>query len=378
MLPFKLTASSAQDLQLRDDDKQKFDLLFKTAISNGKMPGAVFVLGHKNRILYQNVYGARALVPQCEAMRFDTIFDMASLTKPLITAVALMQFWEQGLFQLDDPVIDYLPDFNNNDKSEITIRHILTHFSGLPDDLDLKTPWSGKKQGVDRALHSVMLHPAGEKFVYSDVNYIIAQLLVEKFSAMTLDEYAQRNILMPLGLSNSCYLPSTTLQWNIAPTQYEDQADPAMGKHIMLKGVVNDSTTRRMGGVAGHAGLFAIADDITVYVQALLNCYAKRESNFPLNHATLRLMCSPQQPSKSSALRGLGWDIDTVYSRPRGDKFPIGSFGHTGYTGTSLWIDPASDTFVLILTSRLHPDGTGDVRRLRYDVASLAAACVGY
>jgi CubicO group peptidase (beta-lactamase class C family) len=363
--------------QTEDAYTRRLDDLFKKAIEEHKAPGVVFVLGHKNRVLYQKTYGAKALVPQYEPMNEDTIFDMASLTKPLITALAMMQFWERGFFSLDDQVRKFLPEFDNNGKAEITIRHIMTHFSGLPEDVDLTIPWSGKQAGTIQAMQVAPLQSAGKKFSYSDINFLVAGLLVEKFSGKSLNEYANENIIKPIGLSETDFMPLLSLTPRIAPTEYDNVLDPVLGRHIMLRGIVDDPTARRMGGVAGHAGLFSTAHDITIYAQALLNCYAGRESNFPLRQKTLLMMSSPQQPAGSNDLQGLGWDINTAYSRPRGGKFPIGSFGHTGYTGTSIWIDPKSDTFVLILTSRLHPDSTGDVRQLRYDVATESASYVG-
>ncbi|MBB2176065.1 serine hydrolase domain-containing protein [Gluconacetobacter johannae] len=342
------------------------DRLVDRAIADGQTPGAVVVVGHGGRIVHHRAYGRRALVPAREPLDEGTLYDMASLTKPVATTVALMQFYEAGAFRLDDPACRYLPDFARNGKAAITIRHLLTHYSGLPPDLDLSTPWTGRDEAARRVMETRPDHPAGECFVYSDINFITLGLLVQHFSHDTLDHYVQTRVLDPLGMARSRFLPPPAWRPSIAPTQFDDQ-------HVMLRGVVHDPTSRRMGGVAGHAGLFSDAADMAVYAQALLDRRAGRPSAYPLKPETLMLMTTPQQPAGRPDLRGLGWDIHTHYSTPRGDVFPVGSFGHTGFTGTSLWLDPGSDSYVLILTNRVHPDGGHSVVRLRHDVATAAA-----
>jgi CubicO group peptidase (beta-lactamase class C family) len=349
----------------------EIDSLFDNAIVNHKTPGAVVTLGHNGLIFYRQNYGEMALVPEHESMGIDTIFDMASLTKPIITACALMQCWELDGFKLDDPVMHFLPRFAANGKQAITVRHLLTHYSGLAPDLDLSTPWSGKEEAVRRVMSTKPIAPAGEQFIYSDINFITVGLLVEHFSNLPLNVYAERHIMAPLGMRTTTFLPSPSLRPRIAPTQFDEH-------HTMLRGVVHDPTARRMGGVAGNAGLFSDMDDMSLYAQSLLDRKAGRPSRFPLKQETVTLMCTPQQPAGKIDLRGLGWDISTRFSTPRGARFPLGSFGHTGFTGTSLWIDPKSDSYVLILTNRVHPDGTGNVIQLRYDVATAAAICLGY
>ncbi|MGV4878420.1 serine hydrolase domain-containing protein [Acetobacter indonesiensis] len=342
------------------------ETLFKSAVAEGKTPGAVAAVGANGQTVWKGVFGHKALLPTPEPMTWQTLFDMASLTKVLITAPAIMQLYEQGLLQLDDPVCRYLPAFAANGKQDITIRLLLTHYSGLPADVDLSTPWTGKDTAVSLAMNATPEHPPGERFVYSDINFITLGLIVEKLSGLPLDEYAARAILAPLGLKRSFFRPDPVLVSAIAPTQFDES-------HTLLRGVVHDPTTRRMGGVAGHAGLFSCADDMLIYAQALLARRAGKPSAFPLKPETLVLMSTPQQPKGKSDLRGLGWDIATHYSTPRGTVFPASSFGHTGFTGTSLWLVPENETFVLILTNRVHPDGKGNVIALRRDVATAAA-----
>lgn len=346
--------------------------LLQDATARGDVPGVVAAVGHGGRVVYRGVYGHRALLPVPEPESWTTLFDMASLTKPTITALAVMQLWEQGAFTLDEPVARHLPAFAAGGKQDITIRQLLTHYSGLPPDLGLSTPWQGRDAAVRRVMATRPDRPAGDRFVYSDVNFITLGLLVETMSGLSLDLYATRYILTPLGMVHSGFRPDAVQIAQIAPTQFDEN-------HTILRGVVHDPTARRMGGVAGHAGLFSDADDMSAYAQALLDRRAGRPGNFPLKRETVLLMTTPQQPVGSPDLRGLGWDIATHYSAPRGDLFPVGSFGHTGFTGTSLWMDPASDSFVLILTNRVHPDGSHarQITQLRHDVATATARALG-
>ena len=346
------------------------DVLVRDAVEKGEAPGAVVVIGHDGKIVHRLVYGKRAIVPVSEPLSWNTHFDMASLTKPTMTALSVMQFVEQGRVALDDRVSQYFPEFACNGKGDITIRLLLTHYSGLPPDVPLNDPWTGKVEGVRRAMMSPLINPPREKFVYSDINYVMLGLLVEKLSGLPLDQYVRLNILEPLGMTESGYLPPSSLRPLIAPTQYDEQG-------VMLRGVVHDPTARRMGGVAGHAGLFSDAQDMSIYAQALLDRLKGRPSCFPMRQETLVLMTTPQQPPGKTDLRGLGWDINTHYSSPRGDVFSRHSFGHTGFTGTSLWIDPDSDSYVLILTNRVHPSGGHSVVKLRHDVATEAGRALG-
>ncbi|MFT8417986.1 MAG: serine hydrolase domain-containing protein [Acetobacter sp.] len=342
------------------------DDIFRTAIRNGKMPGAVAAIGHEGRMVWHGVFGQRAQAPKVEAMTWDTIFDMASLTKVLITAPAIMQFYERGLIALDMPACHYLPAFAAEGKQAITIRQLLTHYSGLAPDLDLSFAWQGQQTATQMLMNTRPLNTPGEQFVYSDINFITLGLIVERLAGQPLALYAQDHIFKPLGLHSSFFLPSPALQSIIAPTQYDESGH-------MLRGVVHDPTTRRMGGVAGHAGLFSCAQDTVVYVQALLDKLAGLPSPFPLTAQTLHLMSTPQQPPGKTDLRGLGWDIATHYSTARGAYFPASSFGHTGFTGTSIWLVPNSRSFVVVLTNRVHPNGQGNVVALRRDVATAAA-----
>ena len=343
--------------------------ILNSAVQDHLIPGAVLIVGHHGKVVYRRCYGSRSLEPVQERMTLDTVFDMASLTKPLMTATAVMQLYEQGKLSPNDPVSQYLPDFAANGKQDITIRQLLTHYSGLPPDISLADPWEGKQEAYTRAFAVKPIHPPGVQFVYSDVNFIVLGALVEKISGLTLDEYAQRFIIKPLGLTHTRYLPPVSWKPSIAPTQYDQGG--------MLRGVVHDPTSRRMGGIAGHAGLFSTGDDMAVYAQNLLDRLAGRASHFPLSRIVLQKMVAPEQPATGTALRGFGWDIDSPYSGNRGTLFPVGSFGHTGFTGTSLWIDPVSDSYVVLLTNSVHPNGPKSITELRGKVADVAAVALG-
>ncbi|HYK34474.1 exo-beta-N-acetylmuramidase NamZ domain-containing protein [Alloacidobacterium sp.] len=350
-------------------DFSAIDRLVSQAVEQHQIPGAVVEIGHNGHVVFRKAYGERSLEPTREPMTLDTIFDMASLTKPLMTATAVMQLCQQGKLSFNDPVSKYLPEFGANGKRDITIRQLLTHYSGLPPDLSLEQPWEGKAEAFRQAFAIEPATPAGMRFVYSDINFITLGALVEKLSGMTEDEYVLKNIIRPLGLKHTRYLPPVEWRDRIAPTQYEHG--------VMLRGVVHDPTARRMGGVAGHAGLFSTGDDVAIYAQNLLDRLAGRPSKFPVSRGILEKMVTPEQPATGTALRGFGWDIESPYSSNRGEIFPVGSFGHTGFTGTSLWIDPVSDSYVIVLTNAVHPDGGKSTVALRRQIADAAAAAIG-
>ncbi len=361
-----LLASTAPLHAADEPGFQQIDRIIALGIATKKFPGAVVIAGHNGHIVFQKAYGNRSLTPVPEAMTEDTIFDVASLTKVLATAPAVMQLYEQGRFRLNDPVAKYLPEFAVNGKQDITIRQLLTHYSGLPPDVSLEDTWVGKQEGLRRAFASTPVTAPGVQFRYSDINFIVLGALVEKLSGLTLDQYQQRYLAQPLGLEHMRYLPPEAWRNRTAPTQYDHG--------VMLRGVVHDPTSRRMGGVAGHAGIFSTAGDVAVYAQNLLDRLAGRPSSFPLQQLTLEKMTTPGQPATGTALRGLGWDIDSPYSSNRGELFPVGSFGHTGFTGTSIWMDPSSDTYVVFMSNAVYPNGPTGINAIRGAVANVVAA----
>ena len=353
------------------------DTILNDAIAHNELPGAVVVIGHDGHVVFHHAYGMRSLEPTREAMTEDTIFDMASLTKDLVTATAVMQLYEQGKIRIDDPLAHYVGEFGANGKQDITIRQCLTHYSGLAPDVDLTGTWHGRDEGMRRLFESAPVAPPGVLFRYSDENFIALGALVERVSGLPLDVYEQQNIIAPLGLTDSGYLPPAEKRNRIAPTQYVTADGTLSNSGTMLRGVVHDPTARRMDGVAGHAGYFSTAADVSTYAQALLDRLAGRPSKFPLDQLTLAKMVEPEQPATGTSLRGFGWDIDSPFSTNRGTLFALGSFGHTGFTGTSLWMDPQSDTYVVILTNAVHPAGGHGIVALRARIADAAAQAVG-
>jgi len=340
------------------------DAATEQAIHDGLIPGAVIIIGHDGKIVHRKAYGARALIPAREPATLDTIYDIASLTKVVATTPAVMKLYEQGKIKIDDPVTAYLPEFQGG-KSAITIRNLMTHYSGLRPDLDIDPAWTGYDTGIRKALIDRPAGPPGMTFVYSDINFELLGEIIRRVSGKPLDQFAREQIFEPLGMRETNFKPAASLTARIAPTEI----DAATGKP--WRGVVHDPTARYMGGVAGHAGVFSTADDLARYAQMMLD----RRFFAP---ATVELFTSPASPPDQPILRGLGWDIDSPYSSNRGDIFPRGaSYGHTGFTGPALWIDPASKSFVVIMTNRVHPKGGHSINEWRRNIATIAARGLG-
>ena len=355
----------------------RIDQLVADAIAAKAAPGVVVLIGRADQTVYEKAYGARATVPSTEPMTLDTVFDLASLTKVVATTTAVMTLVEQGRVRLNDPVASFVPGFDRYGKGGITVRHLLTHLSGLRPDVDLH-PWSGYDAAIALAVDEVPTTAPGEQFVYSDINFFLLGDIVARVTGESLDAYTTRVVFAPLGMRDTGFLPAKTMLPRIAPTERcapQDAWPCQRPDAAPLRGVVHDPTARRMGGVAGHAGLFSTARDLKRFARMLING-GELDGVRILSPATVARMITPTQLPANAGTRGLGWDIDTSFSSNRGDLFPIGSFGHTGFTGTSLWIDPASKSYVIFLSSRLHPDGVGDVGALRSRIATVAAAAL--
>jgi len=345
------------------------DQTVEQAIEDGRIPGAVLLVGHKGQIVHRKAYGKRALVPTAEPMTVDTIFDLASLTKVVATTSSLMKLFEEGKFRLNDRVTQYLPEFQGG-KSDITIRNLFTHFSGEPPDLQLNPPWSGYQTGIHMAMIEKPTAPPGTHFVYSDINFILLGELVHRLSGQMLSDYARQQIFLPLGMKETMFQPPASLVPRIAPTERIGANGPP------LRGVVHDETSRYMGGVAGHAGVFSTAGDLARFCEMLLG-NGQLDGTRVFSPLTVEKFTTPQSPPDQPILRGLGWDIDSPFSGNRGDLFPIGSYGHTGFTGTSIWIDPVSDTYVILLANSVHPFRRPAITGLRGKIATITAAALG-
>lgn len=341
-------------------------------------PGAVVVIGQGDRTIYEKAIGFRATVPAEEPMTLDTVFDLASLTKVVATTTAVMTLVEEGRVRLNDTVASHVPGFERYGKGGITIRHLMTHVSGLRPDVDLH-PWTGYDAAIALAVDEVPTSAPGDTFVYSDINYFLLGDIVSRVTGQSLDAYLKARVFGPLGMTETGFLPPKSLLPRIAPTERcaDQDAWPCKRPDASpLRGIVHDPTARRMGGIAGHAGLFSTARDLQRFARMLLG-RGRLGTTRVMSEATVATMTSPQTPPGMTSIRGLGWDIDTSYSSNRGDLYPVGtSYGHTGFTGTSLWIDPSSSSYVIFLSSRLHPDGVGDVGVLRSRIATVAAAAI--
>jgi uncharacterized protein YbbC (DUF1343 family) len=346
------------------------DRVIDQAIEQGRMPGAVLLVGHEGKVVYRKAYGKRALVPRPEAMTLDTIFDCASLTKVVATTSSLMKLFEEGRFRLNDKITDYIPEFQGG-KSEITLRQLFTHFSGLQPDVPLTPPWQGYDTGIQLACTFKVGGPPATRWVYSDINFILLGELVHRLSGKMLSDYARENIFLPIGMKESMFQPPASLVPRIAPTErWPVKTGPP------LRGAVHDPTARNMGGVAGHAGLFSTADDLARFCQMMLNG-GELDGIRLFSPLTVAKFIEPQTPPDQPILRGLGWDIDSPHSGNRGELFPIGSYGHTGFTGTSLWIDPLTQTYVILLANSVHPNLRPALTPVRAKVATIVAANVG-
>jgi uncharacterized protein YbbC (DUF1343 family)/CubicO group peptidase (beta-lactamase class C family) len=350
--------------------------LVNEAIAANATPGAVVVVGRGDQVVYRQAFGHRAIEPAVETMTTDTIFDLASLTKVVATTTAVMMLVEDGRVRLNDRVAAYIKGFERYGKGDITVRHLLTHVSGLRPDLDMSLEFASYDEAIARAVEETPTSAPGERFVYSDINFFLLGEIVHRVSGKTLDEFCRTRIFEPLGMRDTMFNPPAGLAPRIAPTekctQYGWPCDQPGG--TILRGVVHDPTARRMLGVAGHAGLFSTAADLSIFCRMLLDG-GRAGAVRILSPMTVAKMTSPVSLPGGQA-RGLGWDMDSTYSSNRGELLPLGSFGHTGFTGTSLWIDPLTKTWIVFLSNRVHPDGKGDVTPLRARVATVVAAAI--
>jgi uncharacterized protein YbbC (DUF1343 family)/CubicO group peptidase (beta-lactamase class C family) len=341
----------------------------------GAIPGAVVLIGNEAGVQFKQAYGWQALQPAREALRTDTIFDLASLTKAVATTTAIMQLVERGQLKLDAPVTHYWPAFGVHGKQGITVAQLLAHTSGLRPDLDSSPPWAGYQAGLSKVIAEKPQAPAGTRMVYSDINFIVLGELLQRVSKLSLPEYAERHIFHPLGMQDTGFIPDKEMRARVAPTEL-------LGDGTMLRGTVHDPFARRMGGWAGHAGLFGTADDLARFAHALLHVASgdaqpnRRQTQparaYPLLRlATLEQMMARHSPADQAEWRGLGWSVDAPWSPQREALPSFGLIGHTGYTGTGLWIDLLHKQYLIILSNRVHPRGLGDARPLRRQIQAL-------
>ena len=360
-LPIVLPAEAGLDA----NRLQQMEPLIEQALGDKKMPGCVVCIGRHGKIAWLKAYGQRQLVPEPLPMTTDTVFDLASITKPVATATSIMLLIEKKQLRLEQTVAEIIPAFGVHGKQAITVQDLLLHRSGLLADNALRDYADGKPKAMERICELKLLNPVGEKFVYSDVNFIVLGELVERISGQSLQEFTHKSLYEPLGMAETGYLPGPDLRSRIAPTQ------PKNGEWI--PGRVHDPRADAMGGIAGHAGLFSTAHDLAIFSQMLLNQGTYGERRVLAAETVQQMTTGREIPS---GRRCLGWDQQTRFSINRGQSFSDKSFGHGGFTGTVLWIDPEKDLFFIFLSNRVHPDGKGLVNPLAGQLATIVGEAV--
>jgi len=373
-----LPAVKPETVGMSSERLAALDVIIKAAVDRKDFPGAVLVVARKGKTVYRKAFGLSQLVPEPRPLTPDMIFDLASVTKPVATATSIMLLVERGDIRLWDRVRVYVPEFLTwyGEKGiageEARLFNLLTHTSGLPPYTDAKE--AAKKIGdpcttadLAKLIAEIPKElPVGKEFVYSCLNYITLAHIVQEVSGKPLDEFAAEHIFKPLGMTRTFFRPPADFIDRCVPTEVVDGRP--------FRGVVHDPLARLQGGVSGNAGLFSTADDLAVFAQMLLG---RGEHNGVRIFSPLTVERMTEiYPQVGRSGRGLGWDIDTDYATVRGDLFGLGSYGHSGFTGTSIWIDPETQTAVVLLTNRVHPDDKGDIIALRSKVANVAAAAI--
>jgi uncharacterized protein YbbC (DUF1343 family)/CubicO group peptidase (beta-lactamase class C family) len=343
------------------------DTVTREAIASGEIPGAVVLVGRGSEVLYLRAFGQRAVTPDAAPMMPTTIFDIASLTKPVGTTLALMALAERGKISLDAPLGRYLSEFDGGGFREVTIRRMLTHSAGFPGIVPEATLNGGFPRAA-RALAQLKLdYPPGSGFQYSDVGFILLGEVVRRVSGEPLDRYLGRTYFKPMGLRDTSFRPPDSARARLAPTERFNGA--------WFSGMVHDPRARVLSGVAGHAGMFSTASDLARFCQ-MLTAEGVLNGRRYLKTETVRTMWT--RSWEGNGTRALGWDVISTYAAGMAPFFPEGSVGHTGFTGTSLWVDPASRSYLIILTNRVHPTGGGAarIRELRTRVTAAVGSAL--
>ena len=348
--------------------------LAEQGIAEGKMPGCVICFGRNGGIVFQEAFGLRKVAPNSEAMTTDTVFDMASITKPLATATSIMKLVENGKFRIQDRVSKFLPEFALNGKDVISIEDLMLHQSGLIPDNALKDYDEGPEIAWKKICALELVAPVRQAFKYSDVNFIVLAKLVEKASGQNVHDFSQQHIFEPLEMTETGFLPSASLKARAAPTEKRNGE--------WMRGEVHDPRAYKLNGIAGHAGLFSTANDLSTYAHMMLGNGTFRGNKSEtriLSPRTVTVMTqaySVGTDTSRSNIRGLGWDKQTGYSSNRGDLLSPAAFGHGGFTGTVLWIDPELDLFFIFLSNRVHPTGDGYVNHLAGQILNVIASSI--
>lgn len=363
--PPKLPSVAPSDVGMSDAHLKFIDVEVEREIAAKRLPGCVVLLGRQGKVAFLKAYGQKQVAPKTAPMTTDTVFDMASITKPVATATSLMILVQQGRLQIRDRVAQHIPEFGQGGKDRITVQQLLTHQSGLIPDNELEDFKDGPDRAFERIFALRPLADPGTQFLYSDVGFLVLGALVQRLSGKNVHEFAKENIFAPLGMSETGYIPTEALRARAAPTE--------MRGDRWIQGEVHDPRAHRLEGIAGHAGLFSTAGDLAVYAQMMLN-RGEYGGVRVLSARTVDVMTQPVPVP--SGLRGLGWDMQTGFSTNKGELMSPAAFGHGGFTGTGLWIDPELDLFVIFLSNRVHPDGKGLVNPLIGRIGTIAAAAI--
>jgi len=348
--PPNVVAPRSLDSQVAEEIRRDI----RDRIGEGELSGCVLLVGDSRGPLMHEAFGFAALEPRPVPATLDTLFDLASLTKPLATAMSIMLLVEQRAIELASPVVRHLADFGQAGKETVTIEQLLTHVSGLTADNALSDYLEGPEVAWDRIDALPLLDPPGARFRYSDVGFLVLGRIVEQVSGVRLDRFAAERFYEPLGMIDTGFVPDAERRRRAITTEQRD------GNWI--RGDVHDPRAHALGGVAGHAGLFATARDLARMAEALLGG-GLREGVRVLAPETVALMTA-DRTVPGEQIRSLGWDKRSGFSSNRGESFTDRAFGHGGFTGTSFWVDPGCDRYVIFLGNRLHPDGRGNVNRL--------------
>ncbi|HEY4014100.1 MAG TPA: exo-beta-N-acetylmuramidase NamZ domain-containing protein [Polyangiaceae bacterium] len=339
------------------------DAAVAKAIAGGMVPGAVIVVGRRDGVLFRRAYGFRELLPDRVPMTEDTLFDLASVTKPIATATSLMVLVERGAVALDDRLARYVPECGKNGKEAITLRQLLLHVSGLPSDIAKADFAHGRDEAIRRICSTALRGPPGATSIYSDLGFILLEEVIRRVTSRELPAFAGEAVFGPLGMKDTMFQPPDAMKARAAWTEFVDGA--------WRVGVVHDPRAYLLGGVAGHAGLFSTGDDLATYARAILGG-GEVDGRRVLSARTVAAMIAPYDVPKG--VRALGWNVDSSW---RGRGLSPRAIGHFGFTGTALWIDPEKDVFTVVLTNRVHPDGRGDAKPLVAAVNTLVAEAVG-
>jgi uncharacterized protein YbbC (DUF1343 family) len=361
----KLELAVPDDVGMRSERLAFIDDVVQEGLDQKKMPGCVIAIGRHGKIALLKAYGNKRVEPTVEPMTVDTVFDMASITKPVATATSVMALVEQGKVRIRNHVTDYVPEFGVNGKDSITIHQLLTHQGGLIPDNAIEDYDNGIDEAFNRIYNLETYVEPGSRFVYTDVGFILLADIIKRTSGLNVHEFSQKHIFEPLGMTETGYLPREELRARAAPTEQREE-------HWM-QGEVHDPRAYRLDGIAGHAGLFSTATDLAVYAQMMLNggtYHGKRILSEPTVERMTRAY------DVSSGTRGLGWDKQTGYSSNKAELFSDRAFGHGGFTGTVLWIDPELDMFFIFLSNRVHPNGSGNVNSLAGSIATITVAAI--